>query len=70
MSPLPRFKVHVMIGRTLTLALTARDSLTAEDIAQDLWHCFGDRHFSAGPEEIDDVLTEPVGKPVSPEARA
>lgn len=37
MSPLPRFKVHVMIGRTLTLELTARDMQTAEDIAQYLW---------------------------------
>lgn len=70
MSPLPRFKVNVMIGRTLTLELTARDMQTAEDIAQYLWQCFGDRHFCAGPEEIYDFITDPIGDPVSPEVSA
>lgn len=70
MSPLPRFKVNLMIGRTLTLELDARDMPTAEAIAEYMWLRFGDRHFDSGPEEICDFVTDPVGDPVSPEVSA
>lgn len=70
MSPLPRFTVHLMIGRTVTLELAARDMPTAEAIAEYLWQRFGERYFTSGPESICDFITDPEGDPVSPEVSA
>ena len=55
----PRFAVTLMIGRTVTAEIEARDAQAAEDIAQFLFE--HDRpFFRADSEDIMDVLTEPA----------
>lgn len=70
MSPLPRFSVSLVIARTVSLELEARDKQTAEAIAEYLWERFGDRYFNTGPESVCDFITDPDGDPVSPEVSA
>lgn len=62
MSAPRRFTVNLMVGRTLTMALEARDEQAAEDIANYLWVRFGDRFFSYDREEAYDWTVTPVAE--------
>lgn len=54
-----RFTVNLMVGRTLTLELDARDAQAAEDIATFLYGRFGDRHFQSSGESCFDCIVDP-----------
>jgi hypothetical protein len=57
-----RFTVNLMVGRTLTLELDARDAQAAEDIATFLYGRFGDRHFHSSNETSFDCIVDPIGE--------
>lgn len=60
-----RFTVNLMVGRTLTLTLDARDGQAAEDIATWLYQEHGDRFFTRHEETCFDCITDPDGEAAS-----
>lgn len=65
MSAPRRFTVSLMVGRTLTLTLAARDEQAAEDIASWLYQEHGDRFFVRHAEAEFDCITTPAEEPAS-----
>ncbi len=49
-----RFRVRLMVGRTLTRSIKAADEATAIAIGEYLFREFFDRHFNSDLEEILD----------------
>ncbi len=64
-APLLRYRVTVMVGRTLATEIPARDERAAEDIATYLYDRFGDRYFVADAEEFCDCMVYPVAEVVA-----
>lgn len=60
MSPTPRFRVCVLLNRMLTLELNAPTADAADAIARYVYDNFGTRYFDSPPEEIADVLVDPI----------
>lgn len=56
MSAPRRYLVHLMVGRSLSLELDARDDQAAEDIASYLYDRFGDRFFASDRESLIDCV--------------
>jgi hypothetical protein len=65
MSAPRRFSVNLMVGRTLSMELEARDEQAAEDISNYLWVRFGDRFFASDRETAFDCIVNPA-QPESP----
>jgi len=59
------FKVNLMVGRTLTITLQARNAEAAEDIATWLYQEHDDRFFTRSAESSFDCIVDPVDEAAS-----
>ncbi len=60
-----RYRVTIMVGRTLGIEIPARDERAAEDIATYLYERFGDRFFSSDAEQLADCIVDPTPEVVA-----
>lgn len=63
MSPLPAFRVTLMVGRTLSLVINARNAQAAEDIATYVYSELGADHLSTQADAVLDVIVTREGAP-------
>lgn len=63
MSPLPAFRVTLMVGRTLSLVINAGNAEAAEDIATYIYGEVGSGHFRTQADAVLDIIVTREGEP-------